>query len=51
MNRREFVASGAAAIGAGTALVDRKAVDAGDYAAIADRARQFVDAVRAARGN
>jgi 2-dehydro-3-deoxyphosphogluconate aldolase/(4S)-4-hydroxy-2-oxoglutarate aldolase len=48
-NAGDWIAAGAAAIGAGTALVDRKAVDAGDYAAIADRARQFVDAVRAAR--
>jgi 2-dehydro-3-deoxyphosphogluconate aldolase/(4S)-4-hydroxy-2-oxoglutarate aldolase len=50
-NAGDWIAAGAAAIGAGTALVDRKAVNAGDYAAIADLARQFVDAVRAARGN
>jgi 2-dehydro-3-deoxyphosphogluconate aldolase/(4S)-4-hydroxy-2-oxoglutarate aldolase len=48
-NAGDWIAAGAAAIGAGTALVDRKAVDERNYAAIADRARQFVAAVRAAR--
>ena len=48
-NAGDWIAAGAVAIGAGTALIERKAVDAGDYASIADRARRFVDAVRAAR--
>jgi len=48
-NAGEWIAAGAVAIGAGTSLIDRKAVEAGDYAAVADRARRFVDAVRAAR--
>ncbi len=48
-NAGEWIAAGAVAIGAGTAMIDRKAVDAGDYATIADRARRFVDAVRASR--
>jgi 2-dehydro-3-deoxyphosphogluconate aldolase/(4S)-4-hydroxy-2-oxoglutarate aldolase len=48
-NAGEWIAAGAAALGVGTALVDRKAVESGDYSAITDRARAFVDAVRAAR--
>lgn len=48
-NAGEWIAAGAVAIGAGTALIDRKAVAEGDYAAITDRARRFVEAVRSAR--
>lgn len=48
-NAGEWIAAGAVAIGAGTALVDRKAVAEGDYAAITERARRFVEAVRRAR--
>ncbi len=49
-NAGAWIAAGAVAIGAGTALVDRKAVESGDHAAITERARRFVDAVRVARG-
>lgn len=48
-NAGDWIAAGAAAIGAGTALVDRRVVESGDYGAITDRARAFVDAVRMAR--
>ncbi len=41
--------AGAAAVGAGTSLIDPSAVEAGDWAAITGRAREFVAAVRAAR--
>jgi 2-dehydro-3-deoxyphosphogluconate aldolase / (4S)-4-hydroxy-2-oxoglutarate aldolase len=41
-NAREFLAAGAAAVGLGTALVDAKAVEAGDWAALEERARRLV---------
>ena len=49
-NAGDWIRAGAVAIGVGTALVDVKLVAAGDFAAITERARRFVDAVRAARG-
>jgi len=49
-NAGDWIKAGAVAIGVGTALVDPKLVAAGDYAAIAGRARQFVESVRRARG-
>jgi len=49
-NAGEWIKAGAVAIGVGTALVDAKAVAAGDFAAITRRAEAFVAAVRAARG-
>jgi 2-dehydro-3-deoxyphosphogluconate aldolase/(4S)-4-hydroxy-2-oxoglutarate aldolase len=48
-NAGEWIKAGAVAIGVGTALVDTKAVAAGQYAQIAANARQLVEAVRAAR--
>jgi 2-dehydro-3-deoxyphosphogluconate aldolase/(4S)-4-hydroxy-2-oxoglutarate aldolase len=45
----EFIAAGAAALAAGGELVDKDAVARGDFAAITGRAREFVEAVRAAR--
>jgi 2-dehydro-3-deoxyphosphogluconate aldolase/(4S)-4-hydroxy-2-oxoglutarate aldolase len=41
-NAREFLAAGAAAVGIGTALVDAKSVEAGDWAALEARARQLI---------
>jgi 2-dehydro-3-deoxyphosphogluconate aldolase/(4S)-4-hydroxy-2-oxoglutarate aldolase len=41
-NAREFLAAGAAAVGIGTALVDAKAVEAGDWAALEERARRLM---------
>lgn len=41
-NAREFVAAGAAAVGLGTALVDARAVEAGDWAALEERARRLM---------
>ena len=48
-NAGEWIKAGAVAIGVGTALVDRAAVKARDFAALAASARHFVEAVRAAR--
>ena len=49
-NAGDWIRAGAVAIGVGTALVDVKLEAAGDFAAITERARRLVDAVRAARG-
>lgn len=48
-NAGEFIRAGADLLGMGSALVDPKAVAAGDYGAIADRARRTVAAVVGAR--
>ena len=45
-NAREFIKAGAAAVGIGTALVDKKTVEAGDWNALTERARQLVDSLR-----
>lgn len=44
-NARDFLAAGAACVGLGTALVDAKAVEAGDWAAIEERARRLIDSL------
>jgi 2-dehydro-3-deoxyphosphogluconate aldolase/(4S)-4-hydroxy-2-oxoglutarate aldolase len=46
----DFLKAGCAAVGVGGELVDGKAVAAGDYKSITERARQFRKAVAAARG-
>lgn len=48
-NAGEWIRAGAVAIGVGTALVDGRAVAEGRFDEIAERARQFVAAVAAAR--
>lgn len=48
-NAADFLAAGAVAVGVGGALVDRSAVERGDYAVIAERARRLAAAVRKAR--
>ena len=50
-NAGDWIAAGAVAIGAGTAMVDAKAVAAGDWPAVTRRAASFVEAVRRAREN
>ncbi len=45
----DFLKAGAAAVGVGTELVDRKAVKEGRFDAIAENARKFAAAVAAAR--
>lgn len=44
-NARSFIEAGAFAVGLGTALVDKKAVAAGDWDALTDRARRLVDSL------
>jgi 2-dehydro-3-deoxyphosphogluconate aldolase/(4S)-4-hydroxy-2-oxoglutarate aldolase len=46
----EYVRAGALFVGAGGDLVNKKAIDAGDVRGIGERARQYVAAIRAARG-
>jgi len=48
-NAGQWIAAGAVAIGAGTAMIDAKAVASGDWAAISARAAAFVEAVTAVR--
>jgi 2-dehydro-3-deoxyphosphogluconate aldolase/(4S)-4-hydroxy-2-oxoglutarate aldolase len=48
-NAADWIRAGAVAIGVGGALVDPALVAAGDYAAITDRAKRFVERVRNAR--
>ena len=45
-----FLQAGAFALGAGSELISKDAMAKGDYAAITESARQFVAAVKAARG-
>lgn len=47
----EFVRAGAVALAVGSALIDRKAVAAGDWQAVRKRARTFVEMVTTARSN
>jgi 2-dehydro-3-deoxyphosphogluconate aldolase/(4S)-4-hydroxy-2-oxoglutarate aldolase len=49
-NAGEWIAAGAVAVGAGTALLDAAAIAAGDWPVIAGRARRIVANVREARG-
>ncbi|MDP6779624.1 MAG: bifunctional 4-hydroxy-2-oxoglutarate aldolase/2-dehydro-3-deoxy-phosphogluconate aldolase [Candidatus Latescibacteria bacterium] len=45
----EFIKAGAVAVGAGSAMVDKKAVADKNWKALTDTARSFVDAVKQAR--
>jgi len=45
----EFIKAGAVAVGAGSAMVDRKAVTEKNWAKLTDTARAFVEAVKKAR--
>jgi 2-dehydro-3-deoxyphosphogluconate aldolase/(4S)-4-hydroxy-2-oxoglutarate aldolase len=49
-NAGDWIKAGAAAIGVGTALVDRKAIKAGRFDEITRNAEHFIAAVRRARG-
>jgi 2-dehydro-3-deoxyphosphogluconate aldolase/(4S)-4-hydroxy-2-oxoglutarate aldolase len=48
-NAADFLAAGAALVGVGGALIERGAVERGDFAAITDRARRLAAHVREAR--
>lgn len=49
-NAADFIRAGAAAVGAGSQLVDVAAVARGDWTAVREKAAALVNAVRAARG-
>ena len=49
-NAADFIRAGACALGVGGSLVKKAAVEAGDTRTTTNLARQFVEAVRAARG-
>lgn len=48
-NAADFIRAGAVAVALGSALVDPKAIEAGDWASVTDRARRLFDAVAAAK--
>ncbi len=48
-NARLFLAAGACAVGIGTALVDAKSVEAGDWEEIETRARVLMASLEAGR--
>jgi 2-dehydro-3-deoxyphosphogluconate aldolase/(4S)-4-hydroxy-2-oxoglutarate aldolase len=50
-NAADYIDAGAFAVGAGGALVDYDAADRGDYEAITETAREFVQVVEDARGD
>ncbi|HEX5109856.1 MAG TPA: bifunctional 4-hydroxy-2-oxoglutarate aldolase/2-dehydro-3-deoxy-phosphogluconate aldolase [Vicinamibacterales bacterium] len=50
-NAGEWIRAGAVAVGVGSALLDAKAIAAGDYGSITERARRLVTNVRAARAS
>jgi len=47
-NARDFIAHGACAVAVGTALLDKKLIDAGDWAALTKKARDLVLSLREA---
>lgn len=50
-NAGEWIAAGAVAVGVGSALLDTKAIDAGDYAVLRSKAERIVINVANARAN
>ena len=44
-NARSFIEAGACAVGIGTALIDTKAVEAGDWDSLTEKARRLVDSL------
>lgn len=48
-NAGDYIEAGAVAVGAGSALVDREAVEAGDFDAVTERARTFRSVIDDAR--
>jgi len=48
-NAADFIRAGAAALGVGSALVDRRLLEAKDFDALTDRARGFIKAVEEGR--
>ena len=50
-NAGDWIRAGAVALGVGTALVDQKAVAAGQFTVLTENARHFIRAVQQARGS
>ncbi|MGQ4556176.1 bifunctional 4-hydroxy-2-oxoglutarate aldolase/2-dehydro-3-deoxy-phosphogluconate aldolase [Halobellus sp. GM3] len=50
-NAGEYIEAGAAVVGAGSALLDAAAIDAGDFEAITATAREFTRRIEEARGD
>jgi 2-dehydro-3-deoxyphosphogluconate aldolase/(4S)-4-hydroxy-2-oxoglutarate aldolase len=50
-NAGDWIRAGAVAVGVGTALLDAKAIAAGDYRVLRANAERIVASVQAARGN
>jgi len=50
-NTADFIRAGSAAVGVGSALIDQKLLDAGEFAALADRARQLIQEVANGRAD
>ncbi|MCZ7542948.1 MAG: bifunctional 4-hydroxy-2-oxoglutarate aldolase/2-dehydro-3-deoxy-phosphogluconate aldolase [Anaerolineae bacterium] len=50
-NTADFIRAGASAVGVGSALINQKLLDAGDFAALTERARKFVQAVACGRAS
>jgi 2-dehydro-3-deoxyphosphogluconate aldolase/(4S)-4-hydroxy-2-oxoglutarate aldolase len=50
-NAADFIKAGAVAVGLGSALVDPKAIEASDWAAITTRAKSLFDSVAAAKAH
>jgi 2-dehydro-3-deoxyphosphogluconate aldolase/(4S)-4-hydroxy-2-oxoglutarate aldolase len=48
-NAGEWIKAGAVAVGVGSALLDTKAIEAGDFGALRTRAERIVANVRSAR--
>ena len=49
-NAADYIKAGAAALGVGSSLIDKKLVAAGDWDALTDRARKFTEVIKKARG-
>ncbi|MGI6166268.1 MAG: bifunctional 4-hydroxy-2-oxoglutarate aldolase/2-dehydro-3-deoxy-phosphogluconate aldolase, partial [Limnochordia bacterium] len=48
-NASEFIKAGAAAVGVGGSLLDKKALESGNYQVITERAQQFIEVITQAR--
>lgn len=48
-NAGDWIKAGACAVGVGSALLDKKAIEAGDYARLTENARQLIASVRQGR--
>lgn len=44
-NARDFIASGACCVAIGTALLDKKAIEAGDWDVLTQKAKALVDSM------